>query len=91
MLSCIYRLWLTCNKNSFPNISKLFSIKVLICSQFTHKIYNIIRQIIFGYFDLYLLLFITTKSDMKTAQKIVNNLINENIFLLKVSLLRQDG
>ncbi len=28
---------------------------------------------------------------MKTAQKIVNNLINENIFPLKVSLLRQDG
>ncbi len=26
-----------------------------------------------------------TKRDMKTAQKIVNNLINENIFLLKVS------
>ncbi len=27
---------------------------------------------------------------MKTAEKIVNNLINENIFPLKVSSLRQD-
>ncbi len=30
------------------------------------------------------------KNDMKTAQKIANNLINENIFPLKVSSLRQD-
>ncbi len=53
--------------------------------------YCIIQQILFGYFDLYVLLFITIKLDMKTAQKVVNNLINENIFPLKVSSLRQDG
>ncbi len=35
-------------------------------------------------------LFITIKSDMKSAQKIVNNLVNEDIFPLKVSSLRQD-
>ncbi len=39
---------------------------------------------------IFVLLFITIRSDMKTAQKIVNNLINENIFPLKVSSLRQD-
>ncbi len=37
------------------------------------------------------LLFITIKSDIKSAQKIVNNLINENIFPFKVSPLRQAG
>ncbi len=40
---------------------------------------------------IFFYLFITIKSDMKTGQKIVNNLINENIFPLKVSSLRQDG
>ncbi len=40
---------------------------------------------------MYILLqYITIKSDMKTAQKITNNLINESIFRLKVSSLRQD-
>ncbi len=34
--------------------------------------------------------FTAIKSDMKTAQKIVIMLINENIFQLKVSRLRQD-
>ncbi len=34
-------------------------------------IHGIIHQIVFEYFDLYFLLFITIKSDMKTAQKIV--------------------
>ncbi len=33
-------------------------------------------NIVFGYFDLYFMLFITIKSDMKIAQKIVNNLIH---------------
>ncbi len=42
--------------------------------------YCINHQIVFGYFDLYCLLFITIKGDMNTAQKIVINLINENIF-----------
>ncbi len=37
-----------------------------------------------GYFDIYFLLFKAFKSDMKTAKKIVNNLINVNIFPLKV-------
>ncbi len=37
-----------------------------------------------------LYLYITIKSDMKTAQKRVNNLINGNMFPLKVSSLRQD-
>ncbi len=51
-------------------------------------IHGIIHQIVFGYFDLYFLLFITFKHDMKTAQKIVNNLIKENRLPLKVSSLR---
>ncbi len=46
--------------------------------------HGIIHKIVFGYFNLYLFLFITIKSQMATAQKIVNNLINENIFPLKV-------
>ncbi len=49
------------------------------------------HQLVFRYFDLYFLLFKTNKSDMKTTQKMVNNLINENIFAFKVSSLRQDG
>ncbi len=51
-------------------------------------IHDIIHQIVFGYFDLYFLLFITIKYDMKTAQKIVNNSIKENRLPLKVILLR---
>ncbi len=42
----------------------------------------------FGYFDLYFLLFITIKYDKKTAQKIVKNSIKENRLPLKVSSLR---
>ncbi len=53
--------------------------------------YGIIDQIVFEYNDLYVLLFIIIKSDMKTLQKIVNNLIDENIFPLEVSSLRQIG
>ncbi len=41
-------------------------------------------------FLLYFVKIITIKSQMKTAQKVVNTLINENIFPLKVSL-RKDG
>ncbi len=48
----------------------------------------IILQIVFEYFVLCFLIFITIKIEMKTAKKVVNNLINENIF--QVSLLRQD-
>ncbi len=44
-------------------------------------VYAINYQIVFGCFELYLLIFINIKSDMKTAQKIVNNLINKNTFL----------
>ncbi len=33
---------------------------------------------LFGYFDLYFLLFITIKYDMKTGQKIVKKSIKEN-------------
>ncbi len=36
------------------------------------------------------MLFFTIKSDMKTAKKLINIFINENICLLKVSSLRQD-
>ncbi len=43
--------------------------------------HGIIQQIVFGDFDLYFLIFITIKYDMKTAEKIVNNLIIENTFL----------
>ncbi len=42
-------------------------------------------------FDLYFLLFKTIKSDIKTVQKIDNNLINENIFPLQISSLRNAG
>ncbi len=42
----------------------------------------------FGYFDLYVLLFIAIKYDMKTSQKIVKNSIKENRLPLKVSSLR---
>ncbi len=38
---------------------------------------SLIIQIMCGYFYLYFVLFITIKSDVTTAQKIVNNLINE--------------
>ncbi len=41
-------------------------------------IHGIMHQMMFGYFDLYFLLFITIKYDMKTAQKIVKNSIKEN-------------
>ncbi len=44
-----------------------------------------------GYVDVYFVLYITIKSDMKTAQKVVNNLMNENIFPLKVISIRQGG
>ncbi len=46
---------------------------------------------VFGYFDLQFLLFITIKCYMKTALKIANHLINENILHLKVSSLRYLG
>ncbi len=61
------------------------------CYLFFHNlliIHGIIHQIMFGYFDLYFLLFITIKYNMKTAQKIVNNSMKENILPLKVSSLR---
>ncbi len=38
----------------------------------------------FGKFDVYVLL------NIKTAQNIANNLINENIYPLKINSLRQD-
>ncbi len=52
---------------------------------------GIIRQTVFGYFDLYFVLNIIIKSDMETKQKIAKNLTNENIFPLKVSSLRKYG
>ncbi len=45
------------------------------------------RKLHYGYFNLYFLLFKATKSDMKIPQKIVSNLINENIFPSEVSSL----
>ncbi len=54
-------------------------------------IMTFIHQIVFGCFDLYVLLSKTIKSDMKPAQKIINNLMNKNRFHLKISSLRQDG
>ncbi len=48
--------------------------------------HDFIHQNVHGYFDLYIFfLFITIRSDMKNAHKLSNNLINENIFPLKVS------
>ncbi len=64
------------------------------CYLFFHNtliIYGIVHQIVLGYFGLYILQFKTFKSDMTTVQKIVNNLINEDLFPLNVSSLRQDG
>ncbi len=43
------------------------------------------------YFDFDFLLYKTIKIDIKTAPKIINNLIMENLLPLKVSSLRQDG
>ncbi len=68
----------------------LSNIKGLLQFYFFHDsliIHDIIHQIVFGYFDLYFLLFITIKY-MKTAQKIVNNSIKENRLPLKISSLR---
>ncbi len=62
------------------------------CYLFFHNsliIHGIINQIVFGYFDLYFLLFITIKYDMNTAQKIVNNSIKEHRLPLKLNSLRQ--
>ncbi len=50
-------------------------------------IHVIIHQMMFGYFDLYFLLFITIKYDMKPAQKIAKYSIKENRLPLKVSSL----
>ncbi len=47
-------------------------------SSITHEC---IHQIVFGYLDLYLLLFIFIKSDMTTTQKIDNSLRNVSIGL----------
>ncbi len=55
----------------------------------------LITKIVFGYLKVIFFTIYTIKSGMKTTQKLVNNLINENItlfiFPLKVSSLRQDG
>ncbi len=53
----------------------------LLFSQFIHKIiiHDIIYQIMYGYFDVYFVLFKDITSEMKTYQKIIINLINENI------------
>ncbi len=62
------------------------------CILFSHNsliIHSMINQIVFGYFDVFILLCITIKSDMKTVKKIVTNLINENISS-NVSSLRCD-
>ncbi len=50
--------------------------------------HGIIHQIVFGYLDLYFLIFISIKYDTKTAQKMVNNSIKENRLSLKVSSFR---
>ncbi len=39
--------------------------------------HGIISQMVFVYVDLYLLPFFTINSDVKSAQKIVNSLINK--------------
>ncbi len=62
---------------------------IAICFFHNSLIINgIIHQIVFGYFDLYFLLFITIIYDMKTEQKIVNNSIKENRLSLNVNSLR---
>ncbi len=52
-------------------------------------IHGSIHQIVLGYIWFICLLNISIKRSMTTAQKIVNNLMNENIFPLQVSSLRQ--
>lgn len=47
-----------------------------------------IFKIVYGYFDLYLLLHINIKSDMNIAPKIANNFKNENRFSLKGQLIK---
>ncbi len=54
----------------------------------SYILHSIIQQKVFGYFDLYFLLFIIIKYDIKTVPKIVNNSIKENRLPLKVSSLK---
>ncbi len=51
-------------------------------------LHSIIQQKVFGCLDLYFLLFIIIKYDIKTVPKIVNNSIKENRLPLKVSSLK---
>ncbi len=74
------------------SLAILSSITGLLLFVFFHNsliIHSFIHQIVFGYFDLYFLLFINIKYDMKTEQKIINNSIKENRLPLKVSSLRK--
>ncbi len=67
---------------------KQYQVFIAIFSQNSLIIHGFIHQIVFGYFHLYFLLIIAIKYNMKTAQKIVNNLIKENRLPLRVSSLR---
>ncbi len=49
--------------------------RALLVFVFIHNsliIHDIIQQVVFSYFNLYILPFITIKSDMETAQKVFN-------------------
>ncbi len=58
---------------SLCHIKGLF---LFVFSQFTHNTWHYSSNSV-GYFDLYFVLFITIKYDMKTGQKIVNNSIKQ--------------
>ncbi len=45
------------------------------------------KEIVYVYFDLYFFLFNALKSDITTAQKILNNLINGNIFIKLLTIV----
>ncbi len=73
----------TCS--SITSVQQDHMFQYYICTTRPHVkvvIHGMNQQIVSGSFDLYLALFITIKSDMKTAQEIVRNLINEYISLI---------
>ncbi len=59
-------------------------------TQHVHILHQILLPFVLECFHLHISLFIIIKSNMETAHKKVNNLINENISPLKVNSFRQN-
>ncbi len=82
VLACLTQtkdtIWL---KRVSKYVSTLSVIKCLLVFCFYNSliIHGSIHQIVFGYFALYLLLFIAIKSDISTAQNVANNLLKINL------------